>query len=106
MNQQKWYEVKISFDGLEELSDGYYRIRKIETGYQLAYLIAGPCGDKVIHPEITLKYQDDQLQPVSLLDLDSTPIRRLSKENGDYEALEQATDQLLDRFLAIKKLRI
>ncbi|OJG45672.1 hypothetical protein RV04_GL001961 [Enterococcus hermanniensis] len=60
----------------------------------------------MIHPEITLHWQANQLQPISLLDFESTPICRLSEENGDHEKLAQLTDQLLDKFLAIKKLRI
>ena len=52
MDQQKWLLVKANFDGTEDLADGYYRLREVDGGYQLAYLVAGPCGDKIRIPRL------------------------------------------------------
>ena len=61
MDQQKWLLVKANFDGTEDLADGYYRLREVDGGYQLVYLVAGPCGDKNPHPEITLRQEGNQV---------------------------------------------
>lgn len=104
MDQQKWLQVKANFEGTEDLADGYYRLREIDGGYQLAYLVAGPCGDKNPHPEVTLHQEGNQVQPIRLRDVEATPILNLSLANGDQERIEQLTDQLLDRFLTAKKI--
>ncbi|MGG5370453.1 hypothetical protein [Enterococcus sp. AZ196] len=105
MDQQKWLLVKKNFDGTEDLADGYYRLREIEGGYQIAYLVAGPCGDKNPHPEVTLKQEKEQVQPLRLQDLEVTPILNLSKDDAP-DKLEELTDQLLDRFIRIKNLSL
>lgn len=106
MDQQKWLLVEANFEGTEDLSDGYYRLRKIDNGYQLAFLKAGPCGDKIPHPEVTLVQDGNQLQPIRLRDLEVTPILNLSKGNGDTDKIEVLTNQLLDRFIRIKNLSL
>lgn len=106
MDQQKWLLVKANFTGTEDLADGYYRLRAIEGGYQLAFLAAGPCGDKIPHPEITLKQEGNYVQPIRLRDLETNPILNLSKETGDADKIEELTDQLLDRFIKIKNLSL
>ena len=105
MDQQKWLLVKANFDGTEDLADGYYRLREVDGGYQLAYLVAGPCGDKNPHPEITLRQEGNQVRPIRLRDTEPSPILNLS-EKEDATAIEELTDQLLNRFIRIKKLSI
>ncbi|MBU5359854.1 hypothetical protein KQI58_02030 [Enterococcus raffinosus] len=105
MDQQKWLLVKANFEGTEDLADGYYRLREIEDGYQLAYLVAGPCGDKNPHPEITLLQEGNQVRPIRLRDVETTPILNLS-EKEDSNMVEELTDQLLNRFIKIKKLSL
>jgi len=105
MNQQKWQLIKANFDGTEALSDGYYRIREVDGGYQFAYLVAGPCGDKNPHPEVTLHQKGNLVRPIRLRDWEETPILNLSEEN-DLDKLEALTDQLLDRFIRIKNLSL
>lgn len=105
MDQQKWLLVKANFEGTEDLTDGYYRLREIEDGYQLAYLVAGPCGDKNPHPEITLLQEGNQVRPIRLRDVETTPILNLS-EKEDSNTIEELTDQLLNRFIKIKKLSL
>lgn len=105
MDQKKWLLVKANFEGTEDLADGYYRLREIEGGYQLAYLVAGPCGDKNPHPEITLRQEGNQVQPIRLRDLEATPILNLS-EKDDLDRIEALTEQLLNRFIAVKKLSL
>lgn len=104
MDQEKWLLVKENFAGTEDLADGYYRLREIDDGYQLGYFVAGPCGDKNPHPEVTLRLEGDLVQPIRLRDLEVNPILNLAKENGDLEQIEGLTDQLLDRFIAAKKI--
>lgn len=105
MDQRKWLLVKAHFKETEDLADGYYRLREIDGGYQLAYLIAGPCGDKSPHPEVTIQRVGERLQPVRLRDWEATPILNLVREK-DKDQLEGLTDQLLDRFIKIKKLSL
>lgn len=102
MDQQKWALVKANYDGTEDLADGYYRLREIEDGYQLAYLAAGPCGEKVPHPEVTLRQVDDQVEPIRLRDLEETPILNLTQ--ADSAKIEELTEQLLERFIMKKNL--
>lgn len=104
MDQQKWLLVRRNFEGTEDLADGYYRLRELDGDYQLAYLIAGPCGDKVPHPAVTLEQEGKQVRPIRLLDLEVTPILNLAAETGDSEQIEALTDRLLDRFIKMKKL--
>lgn len=106
MNQEKWLLVKGNFEGTEELADGYYRLRPIEGGYEFAYLVAGPCGDKISHPTIKLRVEGNYTQPIALRDLEVSPILNLTEAGGDLEQIQQQTDQLLDRFIKIKKLSI
>ncbi|MGL9726940.1 hypothetical protein [Enterococcus sp. DIV0756] len=105
MNQQKWLVVKANFEGTEDLADGYYRLREVEEGYQLAYLVAGPCGDKNPHPEITLRQEGNLVRPIRLRDVEATPILTLS-EKDDADRLDVLTDQLLNRFIEAKKLSL
>lgn len=105
MNQQKWLVVKANFEGTEDLADGYYRLREVEEGYQLAYLVAGPCGDKNPHPEITLRQEGNLARPIRLRDVEATPILTLS-EKDDADRLDVLTDQLLNRFIEAKKLSL
>lgn len=105
MDQQKWLLVKANFEGTEDLADGYYRLREVDGGYQLAYLVAGPCGDKNPHPEITLLQEGNQVRPIRLRDVETTPILNLS-EKEDSNMIEELTDQLLNRFIKIKKLSL
>lgn len=105
MNQQKWLVVKANFEGTEDLADGYYRLREVEEGYHLAYLVAGPCGDKNPHPEITLRQEGNLVRPIRLRDVEATPILNLS-EKDDADRLDILTDQLLNRFIEAKKLSL
>lgn len=105
MDQQKWTLVKANFDGTEDLADGYYRLREIDGGYQFAYLVAGPCGDKNPHPEVTLRQEGNQVQPIRLRDLEVTPILNLTEDN-DLDKIEELTNQLLDRFMKQKNLSL
>ncbi|MBV7391304.1 hypothetical protein [Enterococcus alishanensis] len=102
MNQEKWQMVLANFDELSFIDTGFYRIRETENGYKIAYLAPGPCGEKVQNPEITLEKNSDGVNPVSLIDLESTPIVRL--QAADQEQLLVATDALLDKFLQAKAL--
>ena len=106
MNQEKWRLVKGNFEGTEDLTDGYYRLRPIEEGYEFAYLVAGPCGDKIPHPAIKLREEGNYIQPIALRDLEVSPILNLTTAAGDQEQIEQQADQLLNRFIKIKKLSI
>lgn len=106
MNQEKWLLVKENFEGTEDLTDGYYRLRSIEEGYEFAYLVAGPCGDKIPHPTIKLRKEGTHIQPIALRDLEKTPILNLTEVEGDRKKIEEQTEQLLDRFIKIKKLSI
>ena len=105
MDQQKWLLVKANFDGTEDLADGYYRLREVDGGYQLVYLVAGPCGDKNPHPESTLRQEGHQGRPIRGRDTETSPMWTLS-ENEDATTIEELTDQLLNRFIRIKKLSI
>lgn len=105
MDQKKWGIVLENFSADKEfIEDGYYRVRAVEEGYQIAYLVPGLCGETLIHPEITIKVVDGQAVPIRLMDLETTPTTRLSVKDGDQEQIEAQADLLLDKFLAAKQI--
>ena len=105
MDQKKWETVLANFSADKEfIEDGYYRVRTVEEGYQMAYLVPGLCGETLIHPEITIEVVDGQAVPIRLMDLETTPTTRLSVKDGDQEQIEAQADRLLDKFLAAKPI--
>lgn len=102
MDQKKWQLVYQNYQETEYLTDGYYRLRETADGYKLAFLTAGFCGEKVIHPELTIQLIKGQAVPIALLDLGATPIKRLDQTN--QAELEQAAEALLQKFCQAKKL--
>lgn len=79
------------------IGDGYYRLRQLDNGdYEFAFLLAGPCGDTTIHPQITLDATGDHILPIKLLDLGVSPTLRLGGEQHSTQ-LNQALNQLVQR---------
>lgn len=103
MDQKKFQQVLANFTELEFIETGYYRLRKTDNGYKIAYLAPGPCGEKIQNPEITLEKIADEFQPVAMLDLAESPIIRLSVAD-DPEKIAAATESLLNKFIEAKNL--
>lgn len=81
----------------------YYRFRKLDdTHYELARLVAGPCGDFTYHPKITVTVQNELFVPISYFDNEETPIKQLTRDD-DESFLDQAFVNLLDSFLQAKQ---
>lgn len=105
MDQKKWETVLAHYSADKEfIEDGYYRVRTVEEGYQMAYLVPGLCGETLIHPEITIEIVNGQAVPIRLMDLETTPTTRLSVKDGDQEQIEAQAEALLDKFLAAKNI--
>ncbi|GCF93888.1 hypothetical protein NRIC_17790 [Enterococcus florum] len=105
MDQQKWQLIQEHFSSEKEyINDGYYRLRSIDDGYQMAYLVPGQCGETLIHPEITIHMIEGKAVPVRLYDLETTPTTRLDAAAGDQAAIEEAAEELMDKFLKAKQL--
>ncbi|MEO1769534.1 MULTISPECIES: hypothetical protein [Enterococcus] len=105
MDQKKWEKVLANYTAEKEfIKDGYYRVRPVEEGYQMAYLVPGLCGETLIHPEITLEVINGKAVPIRLMDLETTPTTRLSAKAGDQEQIEAQAEMLLEKFVAAKNL--
>ncbi|ALS02824.1 hypothetical protein ATZ33_16005 [Enterococcus silesiacus] len=82
------------------IKDGYYRIRTIDEGtIELAYLIAGPCGESLPHPQITVALDDTQATGIKLIDMVSSPPLFLSRDDVNAVEIDCALDMLIEKFL-------
>lgn len=107
MDQKKWEAAAANYSADKEyIGDGYYRLRPTEEGYQMAFLVPGLCGETLIHPEITVQVIDGIATPIRLMDLEHTPTLRLSVKEGDGEEIERQAEELLNKFMAAKKLSL
>ncbi|MFD2307949.1 hypothetical protein [Enterococcus termitis] len=81
--------------------DGYYRIRRLDKEtVELAFLIAGPCGDTVAHPQITVSLTESQAIGTKLIDMHATPPLFLSRDSSTEQELDRALDKLIEKFLS------
>ncbi|MBM7690471.1 hypothetical protein BCR24_10060 [Enterococcus ureilyticus] len=87
------------------IKDGYYRLRKLnENEIELAYLIAGSCGETIVHPQITVFLEDYQVVATKLIDMHTCPPLFLNRNTDNAQTLNKALDALIDKFVcAIKK---
>jgi hypothetical protein len=83
------------------MRDGYYRLRTIdETTIELAFLVAGPCGETLVHPQITvsLNHHQEKAIGIKLMDLQSTPPRFLTRNAANEAEIDAALDELIEKF--------
>lgn len=81
------------------LGNGYYRIRELsDTEVELAFLLMDPCGGSVVNPQITLKKENNNWQPIKLIDLGVTPTEmyEVSEETG--EKIQVRLNELIGKF--------
>lgn len=84
--------------------DGFYRIRTIdENTVELAYLIAGPCGESIVHPQITVSLKQNQAIGISLIDMDSSPPSFLHRDSNNAHEIDTTLDLLIEKFLQTAK---
>lgn len=82
------------------IKDGYYRLRTLdERTIELAYLIAGPCGESTVHPQITVALDDTRATGIKLIDMASSPPLFLSRDEVNAAKIDCALDQLIEKFL-------
>ena len=82
------------------ISDGYYRIRTIDQDtLELAFLLAGPCGDSVVHPQITLSINGEQVVGTKLIDMYSSPQSFMHRDEENSQQIDKALDELIEKFL-------
>ncbi|MTD38282.1 hypothetical protein GIX45_06535 [Erwinia sp. CPCC 100877] len=83
------------------MKDGYYRLKTIdETTIEFAFLIAGPCGETLVHPQITvsLNHKQEEAIGIKLIDLHASPPRFLTRDAANEEEIDAALDELIERF--------
>lgn len=79
--------------------DGYYRIRSLsDEQKELAFLVADACGAKVVHPQITIEKRGNDWVAIKLIDLQTTPIKRISRTPETKELLENELNLLVNKF--------
>lgn len=98
-----WREV-VTLCSEEKIFDHpyYYRFRNQGENYELARLVAGPCGDFTYHPKITVKVENELFVPMAYFDNEQTPVKQLTRSE-DETFLDQEFVALLDAFLQAKK---
>ncbi|WP_086314250.1 hypothetical protein A5821_001858 [Enterococcus sp. 7F3_DIV0205] len=84
--------------------DGYYRIRTIDDHtVEFAYLIAGPCGDTIAHPQITVSLNKTKLIGTKLIDMYSSPPLFLDRDTLNAHEIDSALDNLIEKFIQAAK---
>lgn len=83
--------------------DGYYRLRKIDDfTLEIAFLVAGPCGETIVHPQITVSLTHSKAIGTKLIDLETTPPTILHRTASTSHEIDVALDNLIEKFLSIK----
>lgn len=83
--------------------DGYYRIRIFDKEtIELAFLVAGPCGDTLVHPQITVTLTESSALAIKMIDTYVTPPLFLKREESNQQEIDQKLDKLIEKFLNIK----
>lgn len=79
--------------------DGYYRLRTIDDDtIELAYLVAGPCGDSIAHPQITVSLIKSAPIGTKLIDMYSSPPLFLTRNDDNSAEIDLALDTLIEKF--------
>lgn len=82
------------------MKDGYYRIRTLnEHELELAYLVAGSCGEAIVHPQITVFLEETQVIATKLIDMHACPPLFLTRDADNAHTLDLALDNLIKKFL-------
>lgn len=104
-NKQRLQIIQNNFtENKEFITDGYYRIRSLDKkNFELAFLVSGSCGETIVHPQITVKVNNDEIIGERLIDMYTTPTKFFSREKNSVE-IDQALVQLLKKFLNSKQL--
>ncbi|GGD05016.1 hypothetical protein [Enterococcus wangshanyuanii] len=85
------------------IHDGYYRIRVFDKEtIELAFLVAGPCGDSLVHPQITVSLTESSAIAIKMIDMYATPPLFLDREESNKQKIDQELDKLIEKFLNIK----
>ncbi|MBO0471305.1 hypothetical protein JZO66_12170 [Enterococcus sp. DIV0242_7C1] len=85
------------------IHDGYYRIRILDKEtIELAFLVAGPCGDTLVHPQITVTLTESSALAIKLIDMYVTPPLFLTREESNKQEIDQQLDKLIEKFINIK----
>lgn len=86
------------------IENGYYRIRSIDdVTLEIAFLKAGSCGETVVHPQITVRLNHSEAIGLKLIDMDTAPPKFLSRDSSTADEIDVAMDNLIERFLKIKR---
>lgn len=81
------------------LSGGYYRIRELpEDKIEMAILVMDACGASAVHPQITLKKENEIWIPIKLIDLGVSPTEMYDRTEETKELLNQKLNELIDKF--------
>lgn len=93
-------------DQKEFIQDGYYRLRKLsDSEYELSFSVAGHCGTTNYHPRIKLRLKGERIIPISIIDVEETPVFALNYSEETSENMEARLEKLKEQFLKAKNLQ-
>ncbi|MDR2464795.1 MAG: hypothetical protein LBD38_00770 [Streptococcaceae bacterium] len=82
------------------IGNGNYRLRKIdEENYDFEFSLIDPCGAGILNPQIRLTKQGEDLKPVQLFDMGSTPVKFLKNDSEESaRELNIEFEKLIEKF--------
>ncbi|MEI5994534.1 hypothetical protein [Candidatus Enterococcus mansonii] len=101
MNRRKKIEeLKHSFSDEKKFVDtGYYRIRTLdEQSIEMAYLVAGSCGETIVHPQITILFDEHKTIGITLIDMLASPPKFLHRDLTNEQEIDLELDALIEKF--------
>ncbi|OTN88330.1 hypothetical protein A5819_000783 [Enterococcus sp. 7E2_DIV0204] len=101
MNRKKKLDNLMTLFGDEKkfIIDGYYRLRTIDDDtIELAYLVAGPCGDSIAHPKIIVSLIKSAPIGTKFIDMHSSPPLLLTRNDDNTAEIDRALDTLIQKF--------
>lgn len=113
INRLEWLDVKTDLQLIiknfgneaEFIEDGYYRIRSLDDStWELAFLVAGHCGERLVHPKIQCTLTNSALVGKSLMDMAETPTVHIVRTAETSDLLDNELKKLIAKFLQAKNL--
>lgn len=86
------------------MGDGYYRIRTLDDNIlEMAFLVAGPCGETLVHPQITVSLTPTSAICTKLIDMATSPPKFIYRDSLNSGEMDYALDTLIQQFILVKQ---
>lgn len=86
------------------IKDGYYRIRQLdENQKELSFLVADACGSTTVHPQITIKKENNKWSPIKLIDMGVSPTQMMYRDEENAVILDELFEKLVSKFEKVAK---